>query len=385
MPLHFPPDELAERRQRTIDAMAARGLDGLLMFRQESMYYLTGYDGFGYVFFQCLYMGADGALTLLTRAPDRSVALYTSMIEDVRVWVDAPDADPARTDLLSILDEHGCRGKRLGVEWDAYGLTARNGRRLAAALDGFAELADASDLVTRLRVVKSPSELDYVRRAAELADEALEDAIRLGVPGTHVNEVLASMQATVFRGGGDYPGNEFIIGSGPTAKLGRYQSDRHPLGGDDVLAVEHAGVYRHYHACLFRTIKVGRPNAKHEALYALALESLAACKEALKPGNTFGDVYEAYSRVMVDGGYGDSRHNACGYGLGTTFAPNWMDWPMFYRANPEVIRPGMVVFFTGGVRDREDDLFAVAGETVIVTATGHERLSRVALDYIRNA
>ena len=281
-------------------------------------------------------MGADGALTLLTRAPDRSVALYTSHDRGrARLGWTHPDADPARTDLLSILDEHGCRGKRLGVEWDAYGLTARNGRRLAAALDGFAELADASDLVTRLRVVKSPSELDYVRRAAELADEALEDAIRLGVPGTHVNEVLASMQATVFRGGGDYPGNEFIIGSGPTAKLGRYQSDRHPLGGDDVLAVEHAGVYRHYHACLFRTIKVGRPNAKHEALYALALESLAACKEALKPGNTFGDVYEAYSRVMVDGGYGDSRHNACGYGLGDDVRPQ-LDGtgPCFYRAKP---------------------------------------------------
>jgi Xaa-Pro dipeptidase len=49
------------------------------MFRQESMYYLTGYDTFGYVFFQCLYMGADGeTLTLLTRTPDVRQAGHTS-------------------------------------------------------------------------------------------------------------------------------------------------------------------------------------------------------------------------------------------------------------------------------------------------------------------
>ncbi len=69
MPLHFTEDELADRRRRACDAMAARGLDGLLLFRQESLYYLTGFDIFGYVYFQCLYLGADGAMTLLTRAP----------------------------------------------------------------------------------------------------------------------------------------------------------------------------------------------------------------------------------------------------------------------------------------------------------------------------
>jgi Xaa-Pro dipeptidase len=70
MALHFTREELAGRRQAAVRAMAERGLDGLLMFRQESMYYLTGYDTFGYVFFQCLYLGADGRFFLLTRAPD---------------------------------------------------------------------------------------------------------------------------------------------------------------------------------------------------------------------------------------------------------------------------------------------------------------------------
>ena len=173
--IHFAPEEFAARRQAALALMQECGLDGLLLFRQESMYYLTGYDTFGYVYVQCLWLGADGRMTLLTRAPDRLQAKFTSVIEDIRIWTDQAGADPFAM-LKDILAGHGAAGKRLGVEWEAYGLTARNGQRLTAELDGFCALADASDLVSRLRVVKSPAELAYVRRAAELADDALAAA-----------------------------------------------------------------------------------------------------------------------------------------------------------------------------------------------------------------
>src|SRR5438874_10674266 len=119
MALHFSRAELAGRQAAACGALQKRGLDGLLMFRQESMYYLTGYDTFGYVFFQCLYLGADGRVMLLTRAPDRLQAQHTSVIEDIRIWVDGPEAKPA-LELRRILEELGCRGRRLGVEWEAY-------------------------------------------------------------------------------------------------------------------------------------------------------------------------------------------------------------------------------------------------------------------------
>src|SRR3546814_7647767 len=124
-------------------------------------------------------------------------------------------------------------------------------------MDGFATLVDASELVSRLRMVKSPAELAYVRRAAELADAALDEAHRLTGPGADEGEILAAMQGAVFRGGGDYPGNEFIIGSGPDALLCRYFTGRRVLDATDQLTLEFAGAYRHYHACLMRTIPVG--------------------------------------------------------------------------------------------------------------------------------
>ena len=140
MALHFTEAELQSRRDRACRLMAEDGLDGMLLFRQESMFYLTGYDTFGYVFFQCLVLTTDGRLTLLTRAPDLRQAQNTSMLKDIRIWMDAPDADPA-LELREILHEHGLAGKRLGVEYDAYGLTAANGKKLDAALDGFCDCA----------------------------------------------------------------------------------------------------------------------------------------------------------------------------------------------------------------------------------------------------
>jgi Xaa-Pro dipeptidase len=380
--LHFSEQELAERRKRTCAEMAERGLDGLLIFRQESMFYLSGYDTFGYVYFQCLLLSADGAMTLLTRAADLRQARHTSVIEDIRIWVDGPDADPAR-ELAQILDGHGLKGKRLGVEWDSYGLTALNGQKLSAALDGFCTLENASDLVTRLRLVKSPAEIAYVRRAAELADDALDAAVALAGPGAFEGDILAAMQSAVFRGGGDDPANETIIGSGPDALLCRYFTGRRHLDPADQLTLEWAGVYRHYHACMIRTISIGPPPDRQLALYDAAREALEAVTAALVPGRPVGEAFDAHATVLDRHGLAAHRLNACGYSLGTTFAPNWMDWPMLYHGNPVLAAPDMVFFLHMIIFDSDAGVAMTLGETVRVTDTTPERLSRSSLDMIR--
>ncbi|MFP6742161.1 MAG: Xaa-Pro peptidase family protein [Alphaproteobacteria bacterium] len=383
MELHFTREEYAERQARTIAAMTDAGLDGLLMFRQESMFYLTGYDTFGFVFFQCFYLGADGTMTLLTRSPDLRQAQHTSTLEDIRVWVDRDGATPAE-DLKAILDEHGCKGRKLGIEFEAYGLTGRSWRMVEATLDGFCTLDDASELVSRLRVVKSPAEMDYVRRAAALGDAALDEANRLTVAGAFEGDILAAMQGAVFKGGGDYAGNEFIIGYGSGALLCRYFSGRRHIDPEDQMMIEFAGVYRHYHAALMRTVLTGRASEGHRDMHKACHDALLACQEALKPGRPVGEVFAAHARVFDDAGYGAHRLNACGYSLGTTFAPNWMDWPMFYADNPVIAKPNMVFFMHPMILDSDRGLAIALGETVRVTETGCERLSTASLDLVVN-
>ncbi|HYV90102.1 MAG TPA: Xaa-Pro peptidase family protein, partial [Candidatus Polarisedimenticolia bacterium] len=325
--------------------------------------------------------GADGTMTLLTRAPDRLQAQHTSVIEDIRIWVDRPDANPSK-DLRKILEEHGCKGKKLGVEYEAYGLTARNGKRLDSALEGFATLEDTSDLVSRLRLVKSPAEIVYVRKAAELADLALDEAHRLAGPGADEGEILAAMQSAVIRGGGDDTANESIIGSGDDALLCRYFTGRRKLSAQDQLTLEFGGAYRHYHSCLMRTIPIGKPPVRQVEMHKVAVDALEACTAALIPGRPIGEVFDAHARVLDAAGYQAYRMNATGYSLGTTFAPNWMDWPMFYHGNPEPAAAGQVFFIHIIIFDAERNLAMTSGQTVLVGERGVEALSKRPTDLV---
>jgi len=381
MALHFTKAEYDRRIAATIAAMEKQGLDGLLMFQQESMYYLTGYDTFGFCFFQCLYLSADGKMALLTRSADLRQAQHTSIIADIRIWTDAAGAKPA-TQLRDMLQSLGCKGKRLGIENQSYGLTHANGKQVDAALDGFCKLSDASDLVNMIRVVKSPAELKYVRKAGELGDAALKAAVRKTKAGADEGEILAAQQGAIFAGGGDYPANEFIIGSGRDALLCRYKAGRRKLAKRDQLTLEWAGVYRHYHAAFMRTLIIGQPTKHHLAMDAAAREALAAVEEQLRPGRTAGEVFAAHARVMDDHGMKNHRLNACGYSLGAKFTPSWMDSPMFYADNPVEIRPGMVFFAHMILMNSEAGSAYCLGRTYIIGERKLEPVSKAPLEMI---
>jgi|SRR5665213_1439961 len=388
--IHFTRKEFARRKAAALAAMAHAGLDGMLIFRQESMYWLTGYDTFGYVFFQCLFLSSDGDLKLLTRKPDLRQAKFTSIISDIRIWKDSETADPTE-DLRSLLEECGARNKRLGVEWQSYGLTAFNGRLLERTLSGFCELVDASFLISLLRLVKSAEELVYVRRAGELADMGLDAVYRLAVPGAWEGDILAGLEGVMLANDGDPPANENIIGSGPGSFMGRPYSGRRHLDQEDDLIVEFAGVYRHYHAAIMRVMRVGKPVQKQLDLHKVGVEALRNCQAACKIGNPLGDIYRAFDKTIEQSGYDFASGRdlalpfSIGYCLGATFAPNWMDYPLLYGDNSILVASGMVFFMHMTLRDDGRGFCAVPGETIIVTEAGPERVSRASLDFRVNA
>ena len=381
MALHFSKEEFSKRKQDILKSMKEQNLDALLMFRQESMYWLTGYDTFGYVFFQTLILNKNGNVTLLTRAPDLRQAQNTSNIEDIRIWVDKDGSNPT-DDLKQILNELDLKDTNIGIEYEAYGMTGRNALRLNKSLENYCKVEDQSELITKLRVIKSDEELIYVKKAAELADSALDEAWKYTKAGASEAKILAEMQRVVLEGGGDYPANEYIIGSGDNALLCRYQSEKRNLSNTDQLSLEWAGTFKHYHSAMFRTIPIGKADSKHFKMHEACVEALTNCANTLVAGKTAGEVFDAHAKTFDDLGFSKARMNACGYSLGSTFSPNWMDWPMLYTCNPYIITPGNVFFMHMILMDSTSNLAMNLGETYLVTENGNERLGKKKLDLV---
>jgi Xaa-Pro dipeptidase len=379
--LHFGRDEYEVRRDRLILEMGEQKLDAMILFAQDSMYWLTGYDTFGFCFFQCLVVKSDGDMRLLTRSADLRQARHTSIIDSISVWRDRGNAEPV-IELRDMLDDMGLLGARIGVEWATHGLTAANGRSVEERLGSFATLKDASTLIPLLRAVKSPAEIEIVREAARLGDAAFEAALPLIRAGADEAEILATMQGTVLAEGGDYPANPFIVGSGRDALLCRYKSGRRKLDANDQLTLEWAGVKAQYHAALMRTVIIGTPTERHRELHAAALEALQAVEAAMQPGRTFGDVFDAHATVMEAHELARHRLSACGYSLGARYAPSWMDMPMFYSGNPEEIVPGMTLFAHMIIMDSDTETAMTLGRTYLTTTGAPEPLSRLPLELV---
>lgn len=368
MLLKFEAVEFAGRLAATRQRMRERGLDALVVFAQESHYWLTSYDTAGYVFFQAGVILADDSPTiLLTRTPDLRQATVASLYDDIRIWLNAEDANPA-LDLRSILAEKGLGGKRVGVEYATYGLTGANARLVDGALAGFCSVEDASDIVRQGRLVKSAAELEHVRAAGRLADAAVRAAIEATRPGIPDTVLSAAALTAMLSGGGDIPSGGPLVNSGPRALYGRGIGGPRRIEEQDQILVELAGSHCRYHVCIEHTLVTGRPDPRQLDMMTVAVDALEQIKDAARAGAELGKLDEIHRKVLDDAGFAKARYAACGYALGCTFKPTWMDVPpMIYSGNPLIMTPGMVFFVHIMIPDASTGLVAGVGQTFAIT------------------
>lgn len=377
--LHFAPEEFQERRNRALELMKREKLDGFLMTKQESLYYFTGYDTFGYVFFQAMYFHNDGSMRLITRMPDLRQALYTSILERKDILIRPDDASSNPVALVpEVLKEFGITSleKRIGYEPNSCTLNLQIGKLLEESVHGLCTLIDYSTLFGgELRIIKSATELRKIRKAAYLVDFALVRALKLAKPGAYEGDLWREIVGTVYEGGGDDPANENILVSGNKAVLTRYSTSKAKI--ERQVTLEHAGIYKHYHACLMRTIHLGGVTKLARRMFEVNILQMKAAMEALKPGREIGKVFEAYARVADENGFKEQRFSACGYSMGATFSPTWMDYPMFVQGQTVVAQPGMVFFIHIILMDMATDTASSIGQTVEVTKDGCVSLSKL--------
>lgn len=375
--LHFEREEFAERQRRVRHELAERELDGLLVFKIEDQYWLSGYDSEGYSVFHCAFIGIDGQLTHLTRTADLQNLRYSSLCEDIRIWSDAHGSSKARA-IKEMLDSHGMRGKRVGIQLDTLGLTARVYMELRAELEEWCELVDASDLVQTLRLIKSPQELEYHRRAGAIVDEMRDVAIESTEAGAFEGDVMSRVYQIPYLRDGDPPANRPIMGSGASAMNMRYTTGRKDVLPNDQMTFEIGAGYRHYHAASMFVVLTGPEiDDRHLRMHEACVEALAAVQEAIVPGATLGELFELHRASFASKGYERAILNACGYTMGAVWPPLWIEPTFLAAGNPLVLQPDMTFFTHMILVDLGSGLTMSLGEQAIVTEGAPEIITHV--------
>src|SRR5215831_16914735 len=268
MTLPFDHGEYAARLRRTRAAMRDAGLDALLVFHQEHMFYLAGYDQIGYWVYQVLVVPAgDAPMTAIVRKVDELLVRDGGIVDDVRVWLDDATRDPAQQ-TADVLRERGLLDRRrIGIERKSHALLPYYHDLLREALRG-AELVDASDLITELRLIKSPAEIACMRRAGQIMDAGVRAAWETLQPGARECDVHAAVAAAMYRAGGEHPSVAPPMGTGPRVLTQTHgaATTREIRAGDPFL-LEVGGCVRRYHAVCMRTASVGPPSARMRSMH----------------------------------------------------------------------------------------------------------------------
>ena len=369
---HFSKEEFIQRQQVTQKKLQELELDGLLIFKIEDMYWLTGYESDGFCIFGAMFISASGALTHLARPADLGNLYYSSICEDVRISPDSQNSSRAQH-IKDMLSSHHMKGKRVGIQVDTMGLTPRLFIEINEALKDWCDLSPAPDFIRQLRLVKSPQELAYFRKAGEVMDIVMDKVIDATYPGAFEGDIYATFYDTLFRLDADLPAHIPPFGSGDSALNLRYTSKRKNVLNNDQVTLELGLAYRHYHvACMGVVLTGPEINKRHLEMHETSIIALDRVQSTIRPGKTVGELFDVYRNTLEERGEKDAVLTVAGYTMGAMWPPTWMEQPLIFEGNPLVLEENMTFFTHMILNDRKTGLSMAVGETAIVTSSEPE-------------
>jgi Xaa-Pro aminopeptidase len=362
--------EYLQRLARTREWMCSRDIELLLLTQPEHYNWLSGFEPTSAFYFQALVVPVeeDAPLTLLCNKAELLLCEETCWVGDVRVvWTH--EDQTAR--LTEVLHERGLnRAKRIGVNLSSYHLKPRYALELMRALPN-AEMIDVCEALDDLRLVKSPAEIELLRKAAHVADLGVSAGIEAIRAGVSDREVMAAIQEAVALAGGEFPAYPTLVDARGTlhgTPVGKV------LGDGDVVYLEVSGVVRRYHCNISRTVVVGEPSPRVRELYEVVRDALERATEALRAGTSVAEIVELVAACHR--GYEQNTWGRFGFSMEIAYPPIWIGALSLMRGDPHVIEPGMVITMEPGL-SYSDGATMMLGNNVLVTEDGPEVLNDV--------
>lgn len=327
----FGRDEYMARLKRTRERMSEAGIDVLLVTDPANMNYLTGYDAWSFYVHQMLVIDLDGDLPLwVGRESDKFGVPLTTYLERENVLgypeVCIESVDNHAMTFVAGVVAGRVTGRRahVGVEMEAYYYTARCHETLQRALPD-AQFVDATGLVNRVRLVKSPREIEYIRQAGRIVEKAMQVAVEHIAPGARQNDAVAAVYQAQIAGFPEYGGEYTAIV--PMLPTGIYSAAPHitwsdrTFQADQGTIVEIAGCRKRYHCPLARTVYLGKPSQRVRDTEQAVIEGVAAALDAARPGALAEEVEAAWRHSISQ--WGVVKESRLGYSIGISYPPDW--------------------------------------------------------------
>ena len=378
----FEKEEYEIRISKVRKSMDEKNIEVLIVTDPSNMAWLTGYDGWSFYVHQCVVLSLEREPFWYGRGMDANGAKLTVFMQHENIigypddYVQNPEKHPM--DYLSeILTEKNWAQKTIGVEKDNYYFSASCLESLHRNLVQ-ANFVDSTGLVNWQRTVKSPRELEFMRKAARIVEKMHARIFEVMEPGMRKNDLVAEIYHSGITGtedgGGDYAAIVPMTPTGADASAPHLTWDDQPIPNNSGTFFEIAGCYRRYHCPLSRTIYLGHPPQKYLDVEKAVLEGIEAGLEAAKPGNFAEDIEAAWRKTISK--YGYEKESRCGYAIGLSYPPDWGERTVSFRKGDKtVLEPNMTFHFMPALWF--DDWGLETTESIVITDSGVETLANV--------
>ena len=378
----FEKEEYEIRISKVRKSMDEKNIEVLIVTDPSNMAWLTGYDGWSFYVHQCVVLSLEREPFWYGRGMDANGAKLTVFMQHENIigypddYVQNPEKHPM--DYLSeILTEKNWAQKTIGVEKDNYYFSASCMESLQRNLVQ-ANFVDSTGLVNWQRTVKSPRELEFMRKAARIVEKMHARIFEVMEPGMRKNDLVAEIYHSGITGvedsGGDYAAIVPMTPTGADASAPHLTWDDQPIPNNSGTFFEIAGCYRRYHCPLSRTIYLGQPSQKYLDVEKAVLEGIEAGLEAAKPGNFAEDIEAAWRKTISK--YGYEKESRCGYAIGLSYPPDWGERTVSFRKGDKtVLEPNMTFHFMPALWF--DDWGLETTESIVITDSGVETLANV--------
>jgi Xaa-Pro dipeptidase len=262
----------------------------------------------------------------------------------------------------------GLDGKRIGVETRQLRLLEFNYVKAGAPE---AEYTDASDVLSKLRLKKDKTEVDMMRRAVKIAQDALKATIPLIKIGMTERELAGELMIQLFKQGSD-PEVPFspIVSAGPNSANPHASPSERKLQTGDLLVVDWGAAYNGYISDLTRTFAVGKVDVECLKIHKIVQEANAAGRAAGKPGVPCVDVDVATREVIEKSGYGKYFTHRTGHGIGMEGHED----PYIRGDNMQLLEVGMAYTVEPGIYLTNRNGVRIE-DNMVITEKGAESLS----------